>query len=151
MRALLIVAGSFLSVAVVYVPFRLLAQRYNIVTAASSDDFIFWWCTLLWPWFSFLAGMIPLFAATLKLRWYFLLGVLIVSVAIWQKIPLLDGFLGIPGGGLDGFTSYLTNQPGLNTSKLSVLLCPIAFLVGAAAGVILGVFTVRSSRRDSTN
>jgi len=150
-RAMLIVAGSFLSVPVVYVPFRLLAQRYNIIGAGFSDDFRYWWCALLWPSFSFLAGLTPLFASTLRLRWCFLLGVLVLSLVLWEKAPLLDGLLGIPGGGLVGFNSYWSNQPGFSTSQLSMVLSPIAFFLGAAGGVILGAFTGRSSKKDWTN
>jgi len=150
MIKILVMVLSMLSVIAAYVPFRLLAQEYNIVSPALSDDFWYSWCILVWPSFAFLAGFIPLFASWLaKVKWWLLLLVFMMSVAAWQMSPLLDSPLGIPGGGLVGFTSYASTVVGFNTTKLSLVLCPAGFLLGTAVAIAAGVFIVRRQKTFS--
>ena len=61
-----------------------------------------------------------------------------VAFVLWDQVTVLDDWLNIPAGGLSGFRSCMANHSGMSTSRLSVVLCPIAFLCGALGGTIAG-------------
>jgi len=147
-KALLIIA-AFPAVALLYLPFRLFAQRFNTVfpgfvnrstgELSGSDDFYHWFSVLVWPIYALLAGFLPLFAAkAIRVRWWFLIPVFVISLLTWNQVTALDDLFHIPGGGLAGFDSYPANYAGMNTPHISVILSPIAFIVGALAGIITG-------------
>lgn len=147
-KALLIVA-AFVTVALLYVPFRLFAQRFNTVfpgfvdratgELSGSDNFYHWFSVLVWPAYSLVSGLLPMFVAKfLRVRWWFLIPVFIITFTLWTQITALDDWFNIPGDGLSGFDSFPANYPGMNTPHISVILCPISFIVGAMVGTIGG-------------
>jgi len=145
----LLVLGVFMAVALLYIPFRLFAQRFNstfplFVDQATgefydSDNFYHWFSVLVWPAYALLSGFCaPFVAKFLRIRWWLLILLFIIALLVWDQITVLDDWFNIPGGGLCGFRSYRSNHRGMSTPELSVILCPITFLVGAVVGTIAG-------------
>jgi hypothetical protein len=148
-RKLLLLAGIFLGLAILYLPFRLLAQRFNIVFLGLSDNFYHWFSLLIWPIYAFLWGAVPMFVARrLHLRWLILPFIFIVAFLVCNQITILDDYFNIPAGGLCGFQSYPANYPGMNTPHISVILCPVMFLGGTVAGTIVGWYTSSRSKKE---
>ncbi len=154
----LLVLGVFVAVALLYIPFRLFAQRFNItfpvfVDQATgefyhSDNFYHWFSVLVWPAYALLSGFCsPFVAKFLRIRWWLLIPLFIIAFMVWDQITVLDDWFNIPGGGLLGFRSYPTNRPGMSTPHLSVILCPTTFLVGAVVGTIAGHVTGKTSTK----
>ena len=145
----LLMIGAFLALVLMYIPFRLFAQRFNTVFPASfnratgelysPDDFYHWYSVAIWPMYAFSCGVVPMLVGRwVRIRWWAMIPMFIIAFALWDNIMAFDEWFNIPGGGLEGFRLYPANHPGMNTPHLSVILCPIAFLVGALAGTITG-------------
>jgi hypothetical protein len=142
---------------VLYVPFRLIAQNYNIATTASFDaagnvhhldNFAYSFSILIWPAFAGLCGSLPPYIAKrLGASWLFAVCVMIAAFLLTYLIPRIDEPLGIPGGGLDGFVSWPSNRSGMTTPKLSVILCFVLFWTGAIVGACVG--SARSRKKKS--
>jgi hypothetical protein len=145
----LMAACGLLALPVLYIPFRLVAQKYNIATAAGLDaagsvdhfdNFAYPLSILIWPTFAVLCGSLaPYIAMRLGASWPFAVCVMMAAFILTYLIPWIDDPLGIPGGGLYGFVSWPSNRAGMNTPKLSAILCLILFWIGAGVGVIVGV------------
>ena len=129
-----------------YVPVRLLANRTNTTFIAGSDDFYPWSATLLWPFYSFLVSFLPQVVAVMfPIRWYFrVLGAICLFFA-WDSLAILDDWFQLTGMGTYGLRAFPSNHPGMNTPHLSVILSPIAFVIGAA----LAEFSPRPFRRSN--
>jgi hypothetical protein len=158
-RKTLFVVGIFVVVVLLYVPFRLFAQRFNTVFPGfvdratgqlyHPDNFYHWFSVLVWPAYALLAGLFPLFVAkVLRIRWLLFIAVFIIAFTVWDQITVLDKWFNIPAGGLYGFRSSPTNHPGMNTPHISVILCPITFFVGTLAGTIGGHIIGKRSHRS---
>lgn len=146
-RKILLLALAFLFVSILYIPFRLFAQRFNIVSPSyfdprsgeiyHSDNFYYWFSILVWPIYSALFGFLPLFCACiLRVRWYIYVAICIALLFLLCNITVLDTWLDIPGGGLNGFDSWPSNNPGINTPLISVVMCPFAILDGGILGIL---------------
>ncbi|MHC4111426.1 MAG: hypothetical protein ACYSUY_10140 [Planctomycetota bacterium] len=146
-RKILLLALAFLGVGVLYIPFRFFAQRFNIASPSyidprssevyHSDNFYYWFSIFVWPIYSLLFGFLPLFCACiLRVRWYIYVAVCIALLFLLCNITIVDTWLDIPGGGLSGFTGGPSNNPGINTPLISVIMCPFAILAGGILGIL---------------
>jgi hypothetical protein len=153
----LMAACGLLAIPVLYIPFRLIAQEFNIVTIAtldtagnmnSSDDFAYPLSILIWPTYAVLCGCLaPYMAKRLGSSWFFAVFVMIAAFVLTSMIPMIDESLGIPGGGLNGFVSWPNNHNGMTTPKLSAILCLVLFWIGASISVILGSIRYKIGKR----
>jgi len=141
-RRTLLVIAAFVAVILLYLPFRLFAQRFNTALPgfvdrttgdlSGPDGFYHWFSVFVWPTYALLSGFLPLFVAkALRVRWWFLILLFVVALIMSDQITALDDLFHIPGGGLCGFNEYPANYAGMNTPHVSVILCPITFVVGA--------------------
>jgi hypothetical protein len=64
---------------------------------------------------------------------------------LWHYVPDIDTLMRIPGGGLVGFTGWNANNPGINTTLISVILCPFAAMGGAVLGIFLAKLRVQQA------
>jgi hypothetical protein len=95
----LLAATGLLAVPVLYVPFRLIAQNYNIATTASFDaagnvhhldNFAYPFSILIWPAFAGLCGFLPPYVARrLGASWLFAVWV------VWGHMGSLGSHLTI--------------------------------------------------------
>ena len=139
---------TLIAVLLAYVPYRLIAQHTNTVIVGNSDNFAYPAATFLWPSFAFLVTFLGhCVGRLLRIRWYFRTIALVALFIAWDSIVKFDGLLGIPAGGLLGFRSSAANYPGMNTTYLSVLLCPVAFVFGIVIGEFVGWIYDRKIRR----
>jgi hypothetical protein len=155
----LISACGLLAIPILYIPFRLVAQKYNIATTAGLDaagnvhhldNFAYPFSILIWPTFSFLCGSLaPYIAKRLGASWLFAIGMIISAFVLTYLIPWIDEPLGIPGGGLDGFVSWPSNRAGMSTPKLSAILCLVLFWAGASVSVVVGSALYRKAKRNA--
>lgn len=151
-------ACGLLAVPVLYIPFRLIAQKYNIATTAGLDaagnvypvdNFAYPFAILIWPAFAVLSGLLaPYVAKRLGASWPIVLCVMVAAFVLTYLIPWIDEPIGIPGGGLTGFVSWPSNHAGMTTPKLSVILCLVVFWIGAIVGVIVAA---TGSRKGNDN
>lgn len=143
-----IAACVLLAVPVLYVPFRLIAQKFNTATTAGIDaagniypvdNFAYPFAILIWPTFAVLCGFVTSYVAKRFGRaWPVVLGVMIAAFFLTYLTPRMDELLGIPGGGLDGFVSWPSNRAGITTPKLSAILCLALFWAAAIVGAVIG-------------
>lgn len=141
-------ACGLLAVPVLYIPFRIVAQRYNTATIAGIDkagntslldNFVYPFAIIVWPAFTWLCGLLTSYISRrFSKSWVLFGGIMVVALVVTYLSPWMDGLLGIDGGGLDGFVSWPSNRSGMNTPELSAIMCPVLFGVGAVAGAIVG-------------
>ena len=121
-----------------YVPFRLLGERYQQVLYAGTNNFYYIRAIVIWPLFTFLVAAVPAYSgARSKIPVYVRLPVYFLILASWDYLPGLDQSL--PVEGTSYLSAYETMQPGeFNTTYLSFLLQPVSFFVGIGFGEVLG-------------
>ncbi len=148
----------FLAISLLYIPFRLFAQKFNIVSISylgsnvgeiyHSDNFYHWFSILVWPTYSFIIGFLPLFCVRLlRLRWYYYIFVCVAVVFLWADISVLDEWLRIPGGGLLGYNTWSSKNLGINTTHISVMMCPLALLGGAILGFFVAKIRIKRTAK----
>lgn len=155
----LMTACGLLAIPVLYIPFRLIAQKYSIATTAGLDaagnvhhldNFAYPFSIFVWPTFAFLCGFLgPYVAKRLGASWLFAVCVVIAAFVLTYLIPWIDEPLGIPGGGLHGFVSWPSNRTGMTTPKLSAILCLVLFWTAASVSVILGAARCRKGKSNA--
>jgi len=158
-RQTLLASCGLLAVPVLYIPFRLIAQKYNIATTASLDaagnvhlvdNFAYPFAVLIWPAFAVLCGLlVPYFAKRLGASWTVVLCLMVAAFVLTYLIPWIDEPIGIPGGGLNGFVSWPANRTGMTTPKLSAILCPALFWSGAIVGMIVAATRFRKGNDNA--
>ena len=140
-----------------YIPFRLVAQRYNIAFTATldkvgnvyqSDSFAYPFAILIWPAFAALCGSVaPYIAKRIGAPWLVVIPLVVAAFVLTYLMPWVDELVGIPGGGLDGFVSWPVNHAGLNTPTLSAMFCPVLFWASAIVAVVTaGILNQRKTR-----
>lgn len=122
-----------------YVPFRLLAARYNPVT--SQMDFCYTRSIFVWPTYFFLcAACICFLGRWFRVRWFIRLPLLLLFVMSIEQVVVIDDILGITHG-LTFVSCYVSPKEGyFNTTQLSLLLLWPFFVGGVALGEFLGWF-----------
>ena len=161
-QKILTITCVLLAVSILYIPFRMFAQKFNIVFPGyldpdmnelyNSDNFYHWFSILVWPTYATMVGFLPFCCARLlRFRWYLYVALCIVLLLLWDYITVLDTWFGIPGGGLSGFNNYPANHPGINTPQISVMICPFAMIAGAILGFIFAKIRTKKSVKSENN
>ena len=125
-----------------YVPFRLVADRYQVITVAGTDNFYYPFATFIWPLFTLVMGAAPAyFGSLLRIPIYIRIPVYFLLLGSWDELPRLDDLLGVQG--FNYLSSY--DHPGeLNTTYVSFVLQPVCYVLGILSGEIAGWETKRS-------
>jgi hypothetical protein len=139
-----------------YVPFRLLAMQTNnafrqCIEGPSpwDDSFAYPIAVVVWPTYMFLVGL----GAQLVLRWWRSEGgggtAAPLAIITSYCLPLFDGVLGIHDLGVVGFTSVTVNTFGsAATPLMSLVACPVLFVIGSLLGYWLRVRGREAPQRD---
>ena len=139
MKRYVLYLAVLLSVLLAYIPFRLLAERYNTVVD-DTCDFVFFCAVFIWPAYIFLvSGSASLAGSLLRMHWILRIFVAALLVSWIDYSRYVDGIAGLDWQGRVGLTLARSPFVGVsNTTHLSKLLCVLTFAVGLLVGEVLG-------------
>lgn len=123
-----------------YVPFRLLGEKYQQILVAGTSDFYYWFAPFIWPLFTLLLGGLPAyFGSRIRVPFYVRIPVYFLLLASWDVLPRLDTFLQLKTTCyLSSYTFNPENPGQFNTTYLSFILQPVCFFAGIVSGEVAG-------------
>jgi hypothetical protein len=131
-----------------FLPYRFVASHANVLQGA-SNNFYYWPAMFLWPSWSFIVTFsVHVTGRLLRLPWDARVIALLVILAAWFYVPLLDKSLGLEDGGNVGLRYWPGHSQCCTTPMLSVLMCPLALIAGVAAGEIVGWWCIAKLRAE---